>query len=105
MSAIFASTSSLRPFFQNIKLALLVDGGVEEEGQNGSGGSVDCHADRGGAVAEVEAAVQLFGIVKAGDGDARVAHLAVDVGTLRRVIAVKCYGVEGGGEAFGRHAE
>ena len=80
-------------------LNLLVDGGVEEEGQNDGRRPVDGHRDRGVGVAQVKAGVEALGVVGRGDGDARVAHLAPNVGAASGVPSVEGDRVKGGGEA------
>ncbi len=87
-----------------VPLDLLVDGGVEEEGEDDGRGAVDRHADARVAVAQVEARVEPLCVVHGRDGDARVADLAPHVRPLGRVTAVQGDGVESGGEADVRRA-
>ena len=83
-------------------LAGLVDGGVQEEAEEHWRRAVDGHRHRRGRVGQIEAGVELLGVVDAGDADPRVADLAVDVRTRVGVLAVERHRVEGGGEALGR---
>ena len=80
---------------------LLVDDGVEEEGQHRGRGAVDRHRDRGGRRDQVEAVVEHLHVVEGGHRDAGGADLAVDVGALVGVAAVEGHGVEGGREPLG----
>ncbi len=57
----------------------LVNGGVHEHRQNGGRRTIDGHGDAGRWAAQIEAVVQDLHIVKGGNRDARVTHLAVDV--------------------------
>ena len=91
--------------FADVALALLVDGGVHEKGANGGGRAVDGHRYRGARIAEVEARVELLGVVEAAHAHARVAHLAVDVGAVIGIFAVEGHAIEGGRQAVGRHVE
>lgn len=79
----------------------LIDGGVEEERQDGRGGAVDRHGDGGRRRDEVEAVVERLHVVQGGHRDAGGADLAVDVGALVGVAAVEGDRVEGGGQAGG----
>ena len=83
---------------------LVVDGGVEEHGEDRRGRSVDGHRHRGGRVAEVEAPVQLLHVVEGGDRHPRVPDLAVDVGADLGVEPVEGDRVEGGRQPGGRLA-
>ena len=83
---------------------VLVDGGVHEHRQDAGRRAVDGHGDRGGRVAQVEAAVEHLHVVQRGDAHAGVADLAVDVRAQIGVVAVERDRVEGGGQALGRHA-
>ena len=83
---------------------LLVDRGVHEHREDGRRRAVDGHRYRGGRVAQVEAVVQHLHVFDSGDRHARVADLAVDVGTQRRVGAIQRHRVECGRQALGRHA-
>ena len=81
-----------------MRLDLLVDGGVEEEGENDGRRPVDGHRDRGVGVAQIKAGVEALGVVGRGDGDPRVAHFAPNVGATSGVPSVERDRVEGGGE-------
>jgi hypothetical protein len=85
-------------------LALLVDGRVEEEGEQHRRRAVDRHRNRRRRIAQVEARVQLLGVVDRRDADTRIAHLAVDVGPGRRVLAIQRHGIEGRRQALRRQA-
>ena len=75
---------------------LLVDGGVEEEGENDGRRPVDGHRDRGVGVAQIKAGVEPLGVVGRGDGDPRVAHLAPNVRTASGVPSVESDRVKSG---------
>ena len=51
---------------------------------------------------EIEAGIEHLHVVQRGDGDARVAHLAVNVGAGIGVVAIKRHRIEGGREPLGR---
>ena len=91
-----------QPVPPDVELALLVDGGVEEEPEQHGRGPVDGHRHAGGRVGEVEARVELLGVVDRGHAHPGVAHLAKDVHALVGVLAVERDRVEGGGEAVGQ---
>ena len=61
--------------------------------------AVDGHRDRSVGVAQVKAGIEALGVVGRGDGDARVAHLAPNVGATSGVPSVQRYGIKSGGEA------
>jgi hypothetical protein len=84
-------------------LDLLVDRRVEEHRQEGRRRSVDGHRYRRRRIDEVEARVKHLHVIERGDGDARVADLAVDVGTLVGIEAVERDRIEGRGQALRRH--
>ncbi len=71
----FGQIAAVGPVFDGQRLALLgevpldllVDGGVEEEGEDDGRGSVDRHADARVAIAQIEARVQPLGVVHRGD--------------------------------------
>ena len=92
----------LQPAGFDQSLARLLAGrGVEEEGEQHRRRAVDGHRDRGFGVAQVEARVELLGVLDGADRDPRLADLAVDVGAGVGVGAVEGDRVEGGGEAGG----
>ena len=66
------------------RVELLVDGGVEEHGQDRRRRTVDRHRHRRRRVAQVEAGVEHLHVVEGRDRHAGVADLAVDVGALGR---------------------
>jgi len=77
----------------------LVDGGVEEHGENGRRRAVDRHRHGGPGRAQIEALVKRLHIVQRRDGDPGVAYLTVDVGALIRIEPVQGDRIEGSGEA------
>ena len=85
-------------------LALLIDGGVQEEAEQHRRRAVDGHRHRRRRIGEVEAGVELLGVVDVGDRDARVADLAVDVGSRIRILAVERDRVERRREPLGGQA-
>ncbi len=89
---------------------LLVDGRVEEHGQDGRRRAVDGHRHRRGRVAEVEPVEEGFHVVQGGHRDTRGADLPVDVRSRVGVAAVEGHRVErrreaGGGLALGQQME
>jgi len=83
---------------------LLIDGSVEEHGQDDRGRAINGHRHRGRGGAEVESVVQRTHVFEIADRHPGVADLAVDVRSLVRVPAVQRHGIEGGGQAMRRHA-
>ncbi len=83
---------------------LLVDGRVQEHRQQRRRRTVDGHRHRVVRRRQVEAGVEHLHVVERGDGHARVADLAVDVGAQRRIVAVERDRIERGGEPLRRHA-
>jgi hypothetical protein len=80
---------------------LLVDGRVEKHGQHDGGRPVDGHGNRCGGGTQLEAAIEHLHIVQGADADPGIAHLAVDIRPLVRVVAIQGDRIEGRGEAFG----
>ncbi len=83
-------------------LALLVDRGVQEEAEQHRRRTVDRHRHRRRRIGEVEAGVELLGVVDAGDRHARVADLAVDVRPVVGILAVERDRVERRRQPLGR---
>ena len=88
-SFLFGTDGFLQALLRDEFLALLVDGGIQKEGQKDRSRSVNGHGNRGGWVAEVKAGVELFGIVQTTNADAGIADFAVDIRTAIRVVAVQ----------------
>ena len=68
---------------------LLIKGCIEETGQDNGRRPVDGHGHRGAGRAQVKAVVEHLHVVQGGDGHARVADFAVNIGPLIRVAAVE----------------
>ena len=77
---------------------LLVDGSVEEEGENDGRWPVDGHRDRGVGVAQIKAGVEPLGVVGRGDGNTGIADLAPNVRAASRVPSVERDRVKGRGK-------
>ena len=97
-----SSSAGLAAVVRAERLQALVDGGVEEEGQDGRGRPVDRHRHRRGRRGQVEPGVEGLHVVQRRDRHPRGADLAVDVGALARVAPVQGDGVERGGQPGGR---
>ena len=82
-------------------IQLLVDGGIEEEGQEDRRRPVDRHGDAGIGGAEIKALVELFHILQGADADAAFADFPKDVRLFGRVFAIQGEGIEGGAQALG----
>ena len=96
-----SASVGLRPVLGRERVQALVDGGVEEVGEDRRGRAVDRHRDRGGGRGQVEPVVEDLHVVQRRDRDAGGADLAVDVGALPRVAAVQGDGVERGRQPGG----
>ena len=77
---------------------LLVDGSVEEEGENDGRWPVDGHRDRGVGVAQIKAGVEPLGVVGRGDGNTGIADLAPNVRAASGVPSVERDRVKGRGK-------
>ena len=84
---------------------MLIHGGIQKEAEQHGRRTVDGHGNRSRGIAEVKAAVELFGIVQAADADARIANLAVDIWTATRIVAVERHGVKSRAQTLGRHPQ
>ncbi len=75
---------------------LLIDRSIHIHRENSWGRAVDCHRYRCARRAEIKARIELFHVVERGNRDARITHLAINIGLMIRVETVECHRVEGG---------